>query len=133
MTKFTSDLNKAYKTKAVGTLEKKVRAVALLTAGELIKRTPVKIGRARANWQPSLNEPETREVKADEANPKAGDPPSRKQEEKVLSIGNQYDINDRILITNNLPYIKPLNNGSSTQSPAGFVEASVAFVKGIIK
>lgn len=30
-----------------------------------------------------------------------------------------------IHLTNNLPYIKPLNEGSSHQAPAGFVEVAI--------
>jgi hypothetical protein len=117
---FSSDLKKAYATKVLGTLEKTVRAVALVVDGELAITTPVDTGRARANWLPSLNSPDTRQVQ----------PGQKPNLEKSIS---SYKISDKILITNNLPYIRKLNDGSSKQAPAGFVDAAIAKGKRAIK
>jgi hypothetical protein len=115
MTDFQQQLDDAYKIKVLNNLEKTVRAVALIVDAELVATTPVDTGRARSNWNPSLNTPDTSIV----------EPNQKKPIQPALAA---YKITDTILITNNLPYIKPLNNGSSKQAPAGFVD--IALEKG---
>lgn len=109
---FKSDLEKAYKNKVVGTLDKTVRAVALIVETDLVNNTPVDTGRARANWIPTLNSP------ANFTN-LALSPIG------IETVLNSFKTADTILLTNNLPYIQKLNDGSSTQQPAGFVERAV--------
>lgn len=110
---FKTDLDNAYKNKVIGTIEKKVRAVALIVDSELAITTPIDTGRARANWLPSLNTPDTRKVE-----------PGQKAD--INAAINAYKIADTILISNNLPYIRRLNDGYSKQAPAGFVDAAIA-------
>ena len=120
MTDFSTQLKNAYRTKVIENLEKTVRAVALVVDAELVNTTPVKSGRARSNWNPSLNTPDAtiRE-------------PGQKQ--SIDPIAKSYKITDTILISNNLPYIKRLNEGSSKQAPAGFVDAALAKGKRAVK
>jgi hypothetical protein len=120
MASFDEQLDAAYKNKVIGRLEKTVRAVAPVVDAELVATTPVKSGRARANWNPSLNVPDTtiRE-------------PNQKQ--SIDPIAAAYKITDTILISNNLPYIKKLNAGSSKQAPAGFVDKALAKGKRAVK
>ena len=120
MAKFRVDLEVAFKKKVVETLEKTVKAVAIIVDSELVARTPVDTGRARSNWLPSLNVSETSTVEPG-------------QKPNVGIVLGSYKINDTILITNNLPYIKRLNDGSSKQAPANFVEAAVEFGANTIK
>lgn len=120
MADFRSRIAKVYQNKVIKPLEKRVRAVAIKLDEELALTTPVKTGRARANWLPSLNTPETRTV---EPNQKPGITP-------VLAA---YKIDDTVLISNNLPYIQRLNDGSSKQAPAGFVESAIARAKRIVR
>jgi len=117
---FQAQLDKAYKVKVIDKLEKTVRAVALIVDAELVNMTPVDTGRARANWNPSLNTPD----------PTIREPGQKKSIDPVASA---FKLTDTILISNNLPYIKPLNNGSSKQAPAGFVDAALAKGKRAVK
>lgn len=117
---FQAQLDAAYKTKVIGTLEKTVRAIALIVDETLVNTTPVKSGRARSNWNPSLNTP-------DGTIREPGQKPS------IDPINAAYRITDTILISNNLPYIKKLNSGSSKQAPAGFVDAALARGKRAVK
>lgn len=107
-----------------------VRKVALAADQAVVSDTPVDTGRAKSNWIVELNS-----ASSDTIEPYA---PGRKgsteaqnaqaaidQGEAVIS-GYRSGNNVSIHITNNLPYIGELNNGSSSQSPANFVEQAVA-------
>lgn len=115
-------LRKQYDVKVVERLEKTVRAVAFVIDAELQATTPIDTGRARANWLPSLNTPDNRQIQG----PQSNHPP-------IAPILTAYKITDSILLTNNLPYIQRLNNGSSVQAPAGFVDIAIARGKRAIK
>lgn len=117
---FKDRINAVYLNKVIKPLEKRVRAVALTVDSTLAVTTPVDTGRARANWLPSLNVPDFRNV----------EPNGKQSIDPVLS---SYKIDDTIFITNNLPYIQRLNEGYSQQAPAGFVEAAIQKAKRIIK
>lgn len=97
------------------TFKKVVAGVVLDIGGRIIKRTPVDTGRARGNWNFSLDRPDT------SVNP------SRKDKARVLRKSDLPDIDGRhtIFIINNLDYIVSLEKGSSTQAPKGMVAASV--------
>lgn len=116
----TDDLDRAYKTKVIQAVEKTVRAVALVVDAELVATTPVDTGRAKSNWLPTLNTPDTRKVE-----------PGEKPD--IAPVLSSYKIDDTVLITNNLPYIRRLNDGWSQQFPAGFVERAVAKGKNAVK
>ncbi len=117
---FKQQLDAAYKNKVVGTLEKTVRGVTLVVDQTLAITTPVDTGRARANWLPSLNTPDVRIVEPG-------------QKSSIDATLKAYKITDTILISNNLPYIQKLNNGSSKQAPAGFVDAALQVGKNAVK
>ncbi len=120
MTDFQTQLNNAYQKKVIQKLERTVRAVALIVDAELVATTPVDTGRARSNWNPSLNVPDSSIVEPN-------------QKKSINPVAAAYKITDTILISNNLPYIKALNNGSSQQAPAGFVDAALAKGKRAVK
>lgn len=117
---FQAQLDNAYKVKVIERLENTVRAVALVVDATLVETTPVDIGRARSNWNPSLNVPDSSIVEPG-------------QKKSISGINTAYKITDTILISNNLPYIKKLNEGSSKQAPAGFVDAALQKGKGAVK
>lgn len=120
MSIFRALLKNAYQKKVVKNLEKKVRQTALIVDAELVARTPVDTGRARSNWLPSLNVPEVSIV----------EPGGKKDISGTLT---QFSITDTILISNNLPYIRRLNDGYSKQAPAGFVEDAITVGKNFLK
>lgn len=76
-------------------------------------------GRARANWNVGLGGPSDKVT--DSRDPSGG---------STITAGLSRMVGSRpgqaIHLTNNLPYIVPLNNGHSKQAPAGFVQQAVA-------
>lgn len=98
-----------------------VAQVAMQVYQNLIYTTPVDTGRARANWIPSIGIPssQTRGVVG--------------VSELILSAkatfdGRQLKDFPTLYIANNLDYVVYLNQGSSKQAPANFVEAAVSSV-----
>jgi hypothetical protein len=75
-------------------------------------------GRARANWIPTLGTP-------------ASEPVERIDKQGSATIAllagvtADYELGQTIWISNNLQYIQRLNEGHSTQAPAGFVEMAI--------
>lgn len=100
--------------------DKTVRKVAMAVDQAVVMATPVDTGRARANWIASLDAPVTT---ATENKDKSGG--GAISQAAGVVAGYDGDSNSSINITNNLPYIGPLNDGSSYQAPAGFVERAV--------
>ncbi|AEP08890.1 HK97 gp10 family phage protein [Micavibrio aeruginosavorus] len=117
---FRRQLNKAYEEKVLGTQEKVTRLIALKVFNNIVENTPVDTGRARANWNIDLNT-----VDVSLVDPSGMEGGSYDGTEKALPVIGSYKLNDTIYISNNLPYIRPLNDGSSTKAPAGFVDAAV--------
>ncbi len=99
------------KAEVMQTLNNMRVAAAIATSNAVIIGTPVDTGRARANWQPSVNTPAT-----GEANTSAD----------VSAEFSNSDINDVLYLANNLPYIEPLEQGHSKQQPLGWVRTAVA-------
>lgn len=107
-----------------GLTEKVMRGLTLDITANLVETTPVDIGWARANWVPSLKAP-------------IDNDPGKKPNEGDTAIANAaqaaatvkaalYKIEDGFaFITNNVQYIQRLNEGHSSQAPAGFVEAAI--------
>lgn len=104
--------------------DKAVRATALAVDTLVVNATPVDTGAARVNWQPSINEPMTGVLPA----PIDADGAANEAIAAMQDVAKKYngDKGSRsIYIANNLPYIKELDRGSSTQAPAGFVAMAV--------
>jgi len=85
--------------------------------------TPVDTGWARANWLPSLASP---------VNSPAGEPtPSgvltagAAQQAGVGAVLGYKLPSGPVYVTNNVSYITRLNDGSSKQAPAGFVQKAI--------
>lgn len=106
------------------------RQVALAADRAVVVATPVLTGRARANWQATLGAPAVGTVSdgavgARRAGTVAG-PTAAAANVIALYKGGP---SAAIFLTNNLPYIVPLNNGHSKQAPAGFVEKALNAVQ----
>jgi len=98
-----------------------VRKVCLdITAG-VIQDTPVDTGRARANWQASIDAPEAGTL---EAKDKQGSASAAKASASIAAAPGRV-----FYLVNNLPYAVPLEYGSSAQSPGGMVRVNLARVK----
>lgn len=88
--------------------------------------TPVKTGRARANWRVGIGSPVQGTTDAED---QGGQATVQAAKAKI----NTADSDDDIFISNSLPYIGELNNGSSAQAPAGFVEKAIQKGVAVVK
>jgi hypothetical protein len=108
------------------------RLCALAVDQTVVLATPVDTGRARSNWLVSLGEA------VDAVRVPYAPLPAGKDIGKLSETGNaqaameqgrgviaQAKAEQAIHITNNLPYIEPLNEGHSAQAPAQFVESAI--------
>jgi len=104
------------------------RQAALAVDQAVVLGTPVDTGTARSNWIVSLDEPTDRTQGA-YVPLEGGDMGERSNAKAALAQGQgaiaQSQPEQDIHITNNLDYIVPLNEGSSAQAPAAFVEEAV--------
>jgi hypothetical protein len=91
---------------------------------QLVLATPVRTGRARSNWIASFNIP------SDEVRGPLEVSAALSQNMPTIATAKLGDI---IYLSNNLPYIGSLNDGSSAQAPAGFVQKVEAAVKASVK
>jgi len=110
------------------------RKIALEALKSLVEMTPVDLGRARGNWQLTIGSPAEGEVYG--GSPEGTDRGTAIAEaNSVLSSqfanANNVRWNQWIWITNNVPYITKLNNGSSTQAPNGMMEVTLARIASI--
>jgi len=115
-----------------GETNRVVKQCALAVDQTVVLATPVDTGRARSNWLVSLGNPVEQVIDPYQPLPKGTNP------DKVGETGNargaieqgKQVITSRqpeqtVFITNNVDYIGYLNEGSSAQAPAMFVEAAV--------
>lgn len=96
------------------------RKVAAEIFTRVILRTPVDTGHARANWQAQIGAPARAEV--------AGvDPNGQATAAAAVGVAADWDPNrdGSVFLSNNLPYIGPLEEGWSQQAPAGMVRLTV--------
>lgn len=102
-----------------GDVSEAIRRTSLTILRTLTTISPVDSGRFKGNWQVGISQ-KVKGVKSSED--KSG---GTTFNEGAAVISAQKGFQD-IWISNNLPYGERLNNGWSTQAPAGFVEMSVA-------
>lgn len=104
-----------------------VRKVALAVDASVVLATPVDTGRARSNWIVNLGTASSGVIEP--RNPGLGGstagPNARDAIEQGKAVVATYKAGQEIHITNNLDYIKKLNEGSSAQAPDGFIEEAV--------
>jgi len=87
--------------------------------------TPVDTGWARTNWVPGIGTPPTGTAGSREA-AEAGILDTSMQQRGLAEVAAAYKLNQgSIFISNNVPYIVLLNEGSSAQAPAGFVQNAI--------
>lgn len=86
-----------------------LKKIAFDLHGDIVRRTPVRTGRARASWFVSAGQP------SDDVLPE-GDYGAPSFPEGLLIDGRES-----VYIINNLPYVSVLEAGHSSQAPHGFV------------
>lgn len=107
--------------------DKLVRAVSLEAHGRLIRRTPVRTGRARGNWNVGIDKIE-RDVD-ENAQDKSGRAALARGQATILV---DVEAGDRVFLTNALDYVRYLNQGSSKQAPEGMTAITVAEMRPLI-
>lgn len=81
--------------------------------------TPVDTGRARGNWFASLSTPSS------EVDDDAVDKSGAAAIAGIDRLAAGIKIGEVAWLTNNLPYILPLENGHSKQAPTGMVDVNL--------
>jgi hypothetical protein len=125
---FEDDLRK-FEAKTTRKLTQVGRKVALELFRRVIYKTPVDTGRARANWQVTIGTPAAGTIEIDDTNGGA-------TMSKATAASAGFRAGDTIYLTNNLPYIRKLEEGGypdgpktvggfSRQAPAGMVALTV--------
>jgi hypothetical protein len=125
---FEDDLRK-FERKTTRKLTQVGRKVALELFKRVIYKTPVDSGRARANWQVTIGAQASGTVEIDD---KSGGATMS----KATAASAGFKAGDTIYLTNNLPYIRKLEEGGypdgpktvggfSRQAPAGMVALTV--------
>ncbi len=108
--------------KLAGRIEENVENVvsetAIAVSQTVILATPVDTGRARANWQLEIGAPARTQLDR-------VDPSGQQTMAENNTRARTRKLGQDIFISNNLDYITPLNEGTSSQAPAGFVEMAV--------
>ncbi len=106
--------------------EKAVRKITLDVTANLIETTPVDIGWARANWVPSIGASIDRDLEGVRPTPQAVASATVEQQAGIAAVAAGYRL-DRgsVFVSNNVDYIGKLNDGSSAQAPAGFIQRAI--------
>lgn len=94
--------------------EKMVRGTVIGCASRIIKRTPVKEGTLRGNWQPSIGQAVLATIDRIDPNGAAAATDTAREGQR-LKIGAVF------YMANNLPYAAAIEFGSSKQAPAGMM------------
>jgi hypothetical protein len=97
-----------------------VKKITLDVTANLVETTPVDTGWARANWIPAISQP----YRSTEGSPESVSRAA--QTTGQARVATSYDIRQgSVFVSNNVPYIVRLNEGSSSQAPSGFIEAAI--------
>lgn len=104
--------------------EERMIALGLEVTANLQEETPVDIGWARAGWVPSVGKPYTGGADLDPDPGKVQIALARQAAGQSELLAFTIDAGD-VFCTNNVPYIERLNEGHSTQAPAGFVQSAI--------
>ena len=102
--------------------ERAIVKITLDVTANLIETTPVDVGWARANWVPSIGAPVVKDLSGADRNVQSAAAESSSGQAAVLGyrLGR-----GRVFVSNNVDYILPLNDGHSSQRPAGFVQRAI--------
>jgi hypothetical protein len=104
--------------------DKLLQALFLEAHRRVVLKTPVDIGRARGNWQPTIGEAAQGEIDAI-------DPSGGATIAEGMSVAKGLKFGDTAFTVNNLPYINRLEHGWSKQAPTGMVAVTVEELKNV--
>lgn len=107
------------------TLDEMVQKISERLFENIVRRTPVDTGWARANWIPSIGSPDDSVPESSPGRDENIDDPLPRISLEVAS-GKAGDI---FFLTNSVPYILSLEYGHSAQAPNGMVRVSIEEVR----
>lgn len=110
---------KSLSTRVLERIERNIKGVALGIHENLVETTPVDTGWAKNNWLPKVGG----QITEPAGSPESVD--TNAATSGLNEIAGWKSGKGPINITNNVPYIGRLNQGSSDQAPEGFVEKAV--------
>jgi hypothetical protein len=117
--------------------EEMIQKATIAALISIVQATPADSGRARSNWNVSLGQADlsTKEPYAPGENLGLGE---AQNSQAAISQGTQQALQYRRgrggnYLTNNLPYIKRLNDGHSEQAPAGFFKYGIKSARDTIR
>lgn len=99
-----------------------IRKSTIELFGQVIKMTPVDTGRAKGNWQCSVNSPITSEIERDDGSKSQSLSSSKAYSDVVSTVPRAGNV---VWLSNNVPYIRKLEYGSSNQAPGGMVRIAI--------
>jgi len=103
-----------------------VKEVYEKVGSTVVYGTPVDTSRARLNWQGTVGAPAQGVLKPYPSQPSSPGEGATVAMASIRSAASRYTgQQEGLFITNNLDYIDDLNNGSSSQAPANFVEQAI--------
>ncbi|WP_307887243.1 hypothetical protein [Brucella abortus] len=108
-----------------GLTERVVTAISFNIVANLVEDTPVDTGWARANWVPAIGTSMDTPASARPDQSMVPGAVARQQAGQASLLGYRL-AQGSVFISNNVPYIMRLNDGSSQQAPRGFVQAAIA-------
>lgn len=107
--------------------ERVITKIVLDLTANLIETNPVDTGWSRANWVPSIGTPFLADLSGIEPSVAGASAAGTKQQSALAGIASGYRLGmGSVFVSNNVPYIVRLNDGSSSQAPAGFVQQAIA-------
>jgi hypothetical protein len=96
------------------------RKIGIDLDSAIVLDTPVDTGRARGNWFMSIGAP------SDARDDNRLDPGGGNATAEIVTTFSLAKLGSVVWMTNNLPYILPLEQGSSKQSAKGMVDVNLA-------
>jgi len=119
-----SDEVRRFTAKTTEAHDKIARVATLELFSGVIKATPVDTGRARGNWQTTVGSPAKGRLERED---KSGSEAIAEVEAKTPEGTGQVTY-----LSNNLPYIMELEEGSSKQAPEGMVKRNMDRVQKMV-
>mgnify|MGYP000125552930 CR=1 FL=1 len=103
-----------------------VTKITLDVTANLVETTPVDTGWARANWVPAIGAPVIQDLRGVPTTAQNVASMTGEQQQALVGIVTDYRLSrGAVFVSNNVPYVPRLNDGSSTQAPSGFVQRAV--------
>lgn len=118
-----------YGDKTMHQIIKTVAAQVFLAVSQtILESTPVLTGQARRNWIPSVDEPAAGSILGPGDADETHQPLLGIEEVRLKQVVKQYlnGDSDFLYLTNNLPYIWFLDQGTSKKAPEGMVLPSIS-------